>query len=153
MYFATFSPWLTTYINIVEVVIMEAPSLTARALPAHCWEPYWCLWPMSPLRAIQLSMVCAIAWSHIDVCGLCCHWVLYWSEWHVLPPKAMVILGPVLRPRAMSGSVVLLQPAADVCVTTKDHEDAHDLCCSLNPCCCVGVTHQRPYLSEQFVPL
>lgn len=49
----------------------------------------------------------------------------HWSEWPALPPKAMVISGPVLPPRTTSGSVVILQLGSALMsmahVTTEVH--------------------------------
>ena len=54
------------------------------------------------------------------------------SEWPALLPDAMMMSRPELRLRAMSGSMVLLQPRPvlmfEVAVTLKGYMDAQDPC-------------------------
>lgn len=50
------------------------------------------------------------------------------SEWTVVLPDAVVMCGPELQLRAMSGSIALLQPGSvlmsKISVTVEDHVDA-----------------------------
>lgn len=73
----------------------------------------------------------------------------YWSEWYVLPPRAMLMFRPMLPQRAMSGSIVLLWPGlcwspwpgvdpnvrgmSMVYATTINHTDIHHLKCIRQP--------------------
>lgn len=59
--------------------------------------------------------------------GTYCYW------WPALSPEAIVMSGPVLLLRALSGSLVLLQLGVllVVCAVTRNHMEAHGLC----PCC------------------
>jgi hypothetical protein len=45
------------------------------------WGSCWCLWPTLPPTAMQISMVCASVWSHVDFHGLCWHTGPYWCLW------------------------------------------------------------------------
>lgn len=58
-------------------------------------------------------------------------------RWLTLPPEAMLTSGPMLLPRAVSGSVALLQLGSVsmymVRAFTKSHADVHVLYCCLKP--------------------
>lgn len=112
--------------------------------------PYWCEWPallpktmvMSvpmlppcpwlkvPLKAIQMPLVWAAAWSHVDVYGPCCIQGPYWCKWPVQPPEVMVMNRSMLPPRVVSGSVLLLQQRAMLmwCTATRGHAEVHGSC-------------------------
>lgn len=70
---------------------------------------------MSGVRCVLLPAVMQIsgtcgATGSLAVCGLRCFWGLYQAEYPLPPPDPMFISGLMLLLRAMSGSVVLLQP-------------------------------------------
>lgn len=58
-----------------------------------------------------------------------------------VPPEAKVT-PTVLLLRAVSGSVVLMQPGSvlmsGACVTTEDLANVCGVCCNLKPCRCLG---------------
>ena len=92
--------------------------------------------PLSDKHTFKyMSLCCSTMMVHIDVSGLCCHLRPCWILWSVLVP------------RAMSGSVALLQLGAMVmsmtCVTSK----GHGLCFCLKPCYCLWV------VTEGFSPV
>lgn len=95
-----------------------------------------CQWPTFPPRTTQMSLVCAAVWTRGPYC---CH-RSRWCEWPALPLEAIVMPVSVLPLRAMSGSVVLLQPESVLMTmahaTTKGHVGVRGLLCSLWPCWC-----------------
>lgn len=86
----------------------------------------------------------------VDVCGLNYHQRPGRGLWSVLLPEGvsrslgcaasgdMLIWEPMLPPRVMSGSVVLLQSGSVLmfiaCAITKGLANHHELCCSLKLC-------------------
>lgn len=48
-------------------------------------KPSWCQWPVLPLSAMRVTVVCVVAKGHIDVCGLSCSQRPGWG------PRSMVI--------------------------------------------------------------
>lgn len=49
----------------------------------------WCPWVELPLRAVIVSLVCAVTTDYVDVCGLFCLWRPCWGQWYLLIPKNM----------------------------------------------------------------
>lgn len=100
--------------------------------------------------------------GHADDYGLYCPLKSCWfpllrpygTEWLELPPEYMVMSGPALPSRVMSGSKFLLIWESVLmfiaCNNTKVHEDAHSLGYHLKLCWCLGgcASSGRHTLSE-----
>lgn len=108
----------------------------------------WCPWPTLPLKVTCMLMVCAAAWSHVDIQGLCCHrenWQLCdlcchlrscWCSWLVLLPRATMVS------MALAGQKTLLMPLvvqetmlrSVAWSDTGEHVGVRGLCCFQKPC-------------------
>jgi hypothetical protein len=85
------------WVACIVTMVMPRPVLLLWAMPRFVvllWlDLCWCSCSALLLKATQMSMACAAAWSHDDVRGPCCLWALLsWVTW--TPPKVMVMLCP-----------------------------------------------------------
>lgn len=95
--------------------------------PYHRWDWRWCPWPP---KTIQMTVVWAATWGHVDVWGSNAVGVVTLGC-PVLPPVVMEMFGPELQSWVRSGSVTQLQAKSVMLsiahVTTECHGDAWGL--------------------------
>lgn len=62
------------------------PETMLVSLAHAALSSYWCPWPLILLRTMMVSMVHAAAESHVDICGLYCHWKPCWGhdQWGIV---------------------------------------------------------------------
>lgn len=87
----------------------------------------WCPWPTLPLKVTCMLMVCAAAWSHVDIQGLCCHrenWKLCdlcchlrsrWCSWLVLLPRPTMVSMALAEQKTLLMPLVCTENHAEVC--------------------------------------
>lgn len=107
-----------------RVLLQPGPVLMSMAQPMISLKIMQ-MWSVPLPEAMMMSMSCAAART-----------VLIWVA--MLPPEAMVVAVPMLLPRVMPGSIVLVQPESVLMsmahVTSKGYADVHGLGLCLNPC-------------------
>lgn len=133
------------------------------------WGPWSCF-----SQSVLMSMVCVTTEGHVHIHGLYCNlqpcwclwavlpWGPYWYECPVLSPEAIVMPGPVLPLRALSGSVDLLQPGLEVSPETmwrpviqlsSDCKEQRNYFCSvINDCRCIVEKERHGWLLGQPLP-
>lgn len=82
-----------------------------------------CLWPVLPPKAMRMSMVYAVAWSHVDIYGLSWRLRPCWCSCPVLPRAVMMSVA--------SAETILM---CVVCTAAWDHAEVCGICRCVDVC-------------------